>query len=123
MAKTTLLPRRRPPNQGLTFDENALLEDKQLRPHIRPISATMMDWMHNYLVNGVANFELHLWLGKAKSEVGVRYATLQEFVQAAWQWPHSQATHKVALAHKRHRVHSLALRVSTPAHAHTGALA
>jgi len=53
-----------------------------------------MDWMHNFLVGGVANLEFHLFMQNARSELNVKYAQLHMFVAAAWRWPQWQSTHK-----------------------------
>ena len=82
----------------MSFDPHALLADASLRDYLKPASATTMDWMHNFLVNGVANLEFHLFLEKAKSELGLRYVDLHNFVVAAWRWPQWQSTHKVFCA-------------------------
>lgn len=80
--------------QGLNFSPFSLMADRDLRRHIKPISCTTMDWMHNFLVNGLANLEFHLFLCRARAELGVRYAQLHAFATAAWAWPRWQATHK-----------------------------
>ena len=54
-----------------------------------------MDWMHNFLVNGVVNLEFHLFLGRAREELGVRYEQLLAFTTSDWVWPKWQEKHKV----------------------------
>lgn len=84
---------------GLTFHPNGILSDLSLREFVRPISGTMMDWMHNFLVNGVVNLEFHLYLSRAREELGVRYEQLLAFTTSAWKWPKWQQKHK---AHSEH---------------------
>lgn len=79
---------------GLTYHSEALLGDLQLRPYMKP-SATTMDWMHNLLVNGVGNLECHLFLSRARAELGIQYSQVQAFVTSDWQFPRWRATHKV----------------------------
>lgn len=79
---------------GLSFNPFSLLADRELGSHIKPISCTTMDWMHNYLVDGVVNLEFHLFLSKAKVVLGLRYPQLHAFATSAWTWPRWQATHK-----------------------------
>lgn len=62
-------------------------------------SATTMDWMHNFLVNGVGNLEFHLFLSRARSELGIHFAQVQAFMTADWQFPRWQATHKARCGH------------------------
>ena len=54
-----------------------------------------MDWMHNFLVNGVVNLEFHLFLGRAREELGVRYEQLLAFMTSDRVWPKWQEKHKV----------------------------
>lgn len=80
--------------QGLTYDEHSLLADRDLRAHLGPISATHMDFMHNFLVNGVANTEVFLFMARGKAQMGLRFADMLEFVTAAWEFPVWQSSHK-----------------------------
>lgn len=61
-----------------------------------PISTTCMDFMHNFLVNGVACTEIFLFLRDGRAEMGMRYADLAEYVNANWIWPRWLSCHKVA---------------------------
>jgi hypothetical protein len=80
---------------GLTFDPAGLLADKELRAHLRPISATVFDWMHNFLVGGIVQTELHAFLGRCREVLGLRFSQFNDFVSADWRWPSWQQTHQV----------------------------
>lgn len=58
-----------------------------------------MDWMHMFLVNGVANLEFYLFLSRARLELGIQFSQVQAFMTADWQFPRWQATHKARCAH------------------------
>ena len=79
---------------GLNFEPDGLLADRSLRQHVPPIKVTRMDWMHNFLVGGILNSEIHSFLERARHDLGLRYKDLDQFVNANWQWPSWQQTHK-----------------------------
>ena len=80
---------------GFTYDENSLMADHELRVFVRPISVYTMDWMHNFLCNGVCSVEIAACLGQCHSELGLTYAQLDSFVRSNWSWPSSQSVHKI----------------------------
>ena len=81
---------------GLTYDAEGLLADMELRQHVRPTS-TVMDWMHNFMVHGCANVEVHAFLACCKSRLGLGFADLKAFSAAAWKWPMAETLHLVKL--------------------------
>ena len=85
--------------KGLTYQEHGLLSHIALREFVKPILGAMMDWMHNWFVNGVANLEFHLYLQRARDEMGVKCADLHRVTTASWAWPKWQETHKASRAH------------------------
>ena len=78
---------------GLNYHPKSILADLELRPYLPPISITNMDWMHNFLVNGVVSNELHAFLARCKDKLGVRFQELHRFATADWRWPSAQRTH------------------------------
>lgn len=80
---------------GLNYHPKSILADLELRPYLPPISITNMDWMHNFLVNGVVSNELHAFLARCKDKLGVRFQELHRFATADWRWPSAQRTHSV----------------------------
>lgn len=80
---------------GLSFHPSSILADMSLRAHIRPITMTSYDWMHNFAVGGVMNTEMHAMLQRCKEVLGIRYAQLDCFVRADWVFPSWQRTHQI----------------------------
>lgn len=79
---------------GFTYSENSILSDRELRRFIRPATVTTMDWLHNWLQNGVASQEVAAFLAKSKAALGIDYSHLEQFVTADWRFPRAQSTHK-----------------------------
>ena len=71
---------------GITYSKDMLLLDRTLRRFAPPISISTFDWVHVWLVNGIANFELFSFLDAAKKNLGLRYSHIHEFFQL-WHWP------------------------------------
>ncbi len=71
-----------------------------------------MDWMHNFLVNGIANLEVWAFLRACKAELGLTFAQLDKYVKAAWTWPCAQATHKINEVFTASRERSLILSIT-----------
>ena len=80
---------------GMTFDPESLLADMELRQHLKPCSSTMMDWMHNFLVHGITNLEVHAFLSCCRQRLGLVFADLHLYAGAAWLWPAVQEKHKI----------------------------
>lgn len=80
---------------GFSYDPDALLSDRSLRRLVRPATATTMDWLHNFLQNGVASHEIAAFLTKCRSELQLGYQDFHNFVRARWVFPYGQATHKI----------------------------
>ena len=57
---------------------------------MKPISTTMYDPLHVWLVNGIANCEIHNFLEHAKGVVGVGYPELHQYM-SVWHWPSNVA--------------------------------
>ena len=75
---------------GMNYVPQSVLQDKTLRPHILPKSSTMYDWMHVFLVGGLANTEIFQWLQTLKS-CRIGYKEIQGFM-APWHFPILQYT-------------------------------
>ena len=80
---------------GVSYNENGLITDLQLRSHVKPASGTVMDWLHNVLTNGTASFEVAAFLNCCYNELGIKYSDLDSFVRSAWRFPFAQSTHKI----------------------------
>ena len=74
-----------------------------------------MDWMHNFLVHGVVNAEMQIFLQRCKEQVGVFYEDLQMFICSDWRWPSGQSTHKATDVFTRAREKSSTDHVKTSA--------
>ena len=51
--------------QGVTYNPDGILFDKKLREHAKPISTSVNEWCHVFLVGGIAQTELWLFLEHA----------------------------------------------------------
>jgi hypothetical protein len=80
---------------GFGYHKDSLLADHELRQYIRPAKCYTMDWMHNFVVHGVASVEITALLAQARQELGVTYQQLDNFVRSAWSWPYKEVVHKV----------------------------
>ena len=70
---------------GFTYHPESLLWRPALRRHLRPISQTLFDWVHIFLVGGIANVALWQWF-TAAFQVGLRFRDIAEFFES-WNWP------------------------------------
>jgi hypothetical protein len=70
---------------GFNWCPTGLLASAPLANIIKPISMTMWDWMHIYIVNGTFNLEVGLLLGRL-ARVSVTYKNMHNFVQG-FVWP------------------------------------
>ena len=73
-------------NCGLSYDEDAILGDIDLRAHIQP-SKTCYDWFHNALQGGIINIEAHLFLKRCKEVHGLQFVDVGMLADANWVWP------------------------------------
>ena len=81
---------------GVTYNEHSLLGDVELRSFFwGPASSTTYDPMHNFLVNGTFNLEVHLLLSCCKQTLDLSFADINQYIEAAWCWPKSHCTHKI----------------------------
>ena len=71
---------------GISHNPAMLLLDASLRSIARPITVTLFDWVHVWLCNGVANFELFECLKVLKHKDVVFYPAIDRFFQL-WTWP------------------------------------
>ena len=80
---------------GINYSSEGLLADKELRTMIGPASVTTMDWMHNFLVHGIANLEVFGFLRQCRLLLGIKFEQINTYVTADWCWPKSQSRHKI----------------------------
>ena len=71
---------------GVTFNPQGVLWHKSLRQFVKPISCTMWDFCHVWLVAGIVQVELHLFLGAAKRELGLKFQDMDTYLKL-WRWP------------------------------------
>lgn len=71
---------------GVVYDPCTILFDVAMRVHVKPISTTVYDWCHIYLVGGIAQIELYNFLQKARADCGLVYDQVHQYVQL-WTWP------------------------------------
>ena len=70
---------------GLTLSSCALLWDLPMRNIFKPISCTMYDWMHCYMIDGVCSVEIGSLMASLKPH-GITYEDIHVFLQH-WHWP------------------------------------
>lgn len=70
---------------GLNYRPDGLLMDPTLSSIVRPVSSTMYDWMHCYVVGGAFNLEVGLLLGMLAS-ISVGHLAVHSFFQE-FTWP------------------------------------
>lgn len=75
---------------GLNYNPNAVLHNKALRQFVKPISTTMYYPLHVWLVNGIANWDIHNSLAHAKVVFGVGSPELHQYM-SVWHWPSNVA--------------------------------
>lgn len=71
---------------GIAYHEAMLLLDIGLRAIARPISCCTFDWVHIWLVNGIANVELFNILSTLNQHLSLKYDRIDKFFQC-WHWP------------------------------------
>ncbi len=71
---------------GFTYHPESLLWRPSLRRHLRPISQTVFDWVHIFLVGGIANVAMWHWLAQASGELGLHFRDFTAFFET-WNWP------------------------------------
>ena len=71
---------------GLNFNPSGVLWDRSLRDVIDPIAMSMHDWMHIYIVNGIATWDVYTFLERLKVKTGVGYPLIRQYMRA-WTWP------------------------------------
>ena len=68
---------------GFSSDVRGILYDEWLRNHVRPTTTTY-DWMHVFLVSGLA--QLETWLFLASLPAGRHWPDLDNYTKT-WRWP------------------------------------
>ena len=71
---------------GMNHHPESLWRCHALREWVLPVTSVMLDWMHIYLVHGVASHEFHMFLGLVDSRLNIRFADIRKYC-AAWQLP------------------------------------
>ena len=71
---------------GLVFDPDAVLADEAMRSLVGPVTHTVYDFAHVYLVSGVGQMEMHMFLQACSVELGWSYRTCHDWMQL-WRWP------------------------------------
>lgn len=71
---------------GIAYHKAMLLLDCSLRQIAKPISCGTFDWVHIWLVNGIANVELFSILTTLKQHISLKYEHIDKFFQC-WHWP------------------------------------
>ncbi len=73
---------------GYNHDEHGLLQDLNMRGVLPPITSFMYDFMHVYLVSGIANHEVHHFLQALKAVLRLTFTHLRRYLQeAGWHAP------------------------------------
>ena len=67
---------------GFAHQPLGLLQDRALRRLVRPATCAMIDWMHTWVANGIANWEFWCFLKACKAKCGIGFNTFNEFVGA-----------------------------------------
>lgn len=84
---------------GFKHNEEGLLSDRALARYVDPVTVTMVDWMHTWIVNGVWNLILGLLMRMLDPRI--KYADVAEFL-SVWSWP------------KAHEISSTGTDVASP---------
>ena len=74
---------------GLSFNEDGVLSDLELRRFLRPVSMTTLDFMHCFLQSGVVAQELAGFLSSCKAKLRAGYSHIQTLAGADWRFPKS----------------------------------
>lgn len=88
---------------GIAYDEYSVVADLELRRFFRPITSCTMDWLHNFLCNGIVSIEIATFLQKAKAELNISYSQLDQYVNARWLYSSTQSRHKIGHVFSAHR--------------------
>ena len=75
---------------GMTFDADSLVAGKELWQHVKPYSSTAVDWMHNLLVHGISNLQVHAVLTCCKQRLGLNFADIHVYASDARLWQSAQ---------------------------------
>lgn len=89
VAKDTLGPgafKRLQQSTGFKLNKDGILCSAQLKPHFKPITAVMFDWMHVYIASGLFNHEAGLFLVELQQHAGISHTMLHDYCQH-FQWP------------------------------------
>lgn len=78
---------------GRAYDPHALFGGMELRGHLGPVPARLMDRMHNCLVR-LLRSRLPFFLQRAREALGLRFVKLRAFANASLVWPCSQSAYK-----------------------------
>jgi hypothetical protein len=71
---------------GISKSRDTIIFNLPMREYFKPISATIYDWVHNWLVSGIAQFEIgHLFV-RAHAIGALDLKKMGDFA-AAWSWP------------------------------------
>jgi len=70
---------------GLNYHPEGLLHDHTLREYVKPAQHTMYDFMHVWLVSGVAHMEIFEFLQRLRP-FGVGYPQIDSYIRV-WHWP------------------------------------
>jgi hypothetical protein len=82
---------------GWNFLTDGLINCSALERFVGPVSMTMFDWMHCYMVHGAYQLEVGLLLG-ALSKAGVTSRNLSQFV-SSFTWPKHLASKSSSAKH------------------------
>ena len=66
---------------GFNHQPHGLLADMFLRRLLGPISCTMIDWMHTWLVGGIASWECWCFFKACKAQCGLNFSQFEAFVK------------------------------------------
>ena len=89
---------------GLHFDADSILYEAALRPYIGPISGTMLDFGHTFIINGLVHFTMTAFLSRARG-IGITYNLIFEWFQA-WSWPRWERNPPKKVFNEAHAKHS-----------------
>jgi hypothetical protein len=71
---------------GLRWDNEGVLWDPALQRHVLPISHTAVDWCHAFVVGGIDNEDMWLFLKEAREKTHIWFGDLDEFMKG-FTWP------------------------------------
>ena len=71
---------------GLCWHADGILWELSLRPFVKPISCSMNDWCHVFLVSGIAQIEMWLFLEHAADVANLQFSDVHDYLQA-YHWP------------------------------------